>query len=436
MVKSVQYNKVDLSDFTIPNTVDAEKQVCVDLLANPSILPEVAAHLSPEMFSAKEYRDFYNLLQAMSLGDETIDIVTVGTRSPKTLASLPLGSASGVMGVIPHINALVEGFLKRQLFVSGVDLLQRATSAVSMADMNLGQIVSDLEKKYSGVGDADTESTFNVLDGLDKEVAEAEEAVRTNKRRRVSTGFIELNGYLGGGFNNGDLIVLAARPSVGKSAVALKMAQSAAESGTPALFISLEMTNMQQAKRILASRGYLDPNAIDKGAVDKVKLNEGRKWLSSLPLWFNDRVHTWEQISSKIRTEHARGRCGAAFIDYLGLITHGNYMKASEWLSWLTPQIKALAKEMHIPIILLCQLNRDSERENRSPQPRDLRDSGSIEQDADVILMLEPSEARLAMHIRKNRSGSPGTIFLPPVYTFVAFNNGLQTTSSNPEIPF
>ena len=274
-----------------------------------------------------------------------------------------------------------------------------------------------------------TESIAKVLNDLADSIQTNQVDQAQGKRTRVPSGFRMLDALTYSGFNAGNLVILSARPSVGKTAVMLQMALSATRAGFPATIFSLEMTNQELAQRLLFSTGEITPAQIAQNAIDWSDYESANGQISELPLNLNDKARTLDEICTNIVLEHQRGRCDIAFIDYLGLIqSPGARQPMYILIAERTSRLKQIAKECQIPIVLLCQLNRNIESENRPPQLYDLRDSGSIEQDADIVLMLERASRDLNdmavnMWVRKNRQGKAGDICIELManYTFSAF---------------
>lgn len=234
------------------------------------------------------------------------------------------------------------------------------------------------------------------------------------KVSRVPTGIKSLDYMLFGGFASGSLTILAARPSVGKTTIAVQLASHAARCGRKVLFISLEMTEKELAQRQIVGTGLVSPFEIVTREVNWDKYNEAVTRTASDNFLIDDKSRTLDEICHRVSIEARQGNCQVAFIDYLGLINHDDRRKTTaQLIGDITGAMKGLAKDCNIPVVLLCQLNRESAKENRHPQLHDLRDSGAIEQDADVVLMLERPrdesgetlERRIDMWLRKNRNG-------------------------------
>jgi replicative DNA helicase len=241
-----------------------------------------------------------------------------------------------------------------------------------------------------------------------------------------------LDDVLYGGMAPGNLVIVSARPSVGKTALALYMVRKAAGAGARPAFFSIEMTTDELAMRMIASvtEEYEDENYPGVGnprrsKVSMYKIANGfdsdDDWdrfeeavgeLDHLEMTINDSARDLRDIVSRMTVLNKQGRCDVAFIDYLGLIRQAQADPRAplyQQIADITGTLKATAKSLRIPIVLLCQLNRDAAKTGGAPQLYNLRDSGSIEQDADVVLMLNqvpgPRGFDLEVVVRKNRQG-------------------------------
>jgi len=241
------------------------------------------------------------------------------------------------------------------------------------------------------------------------------------------------------------MIVLAARPSVGKTSLALNMAESAAlpkrGDPVPTLIFSLEMSASQLALRMLCARARVNMKMLRDGMLPKQgpeqhRLVEVADELSKSPLFIDDSGHlTIMELRAKARRLYARHKLGFIVIDYLQLISPGDpSIPREQQVSEVSRGVKAMAKELDLPVLVLSQLNRSSEKENRAPRLSDLRESGSIEQDADVVLMLAPPKdsdekfqaAAYDLIVAKQRNGPVGQLQLTFLKDITRFENFAQ----------
>ncbi len=259
----------------------------------------------------------------------------------------------------------------------------------------------------------------------------------------VPTGFIDLD-RMTFGLHVQEMIVLAARPSLGKTSLALNIAESAVlpdgekKASTPTLFFSLEMSADQLAFRLLCSRARVNSTSIREGFPPKgaqQSLAQAAKELKGVPLWIDDSGQlTILEMRAKARRMAAKTDLGLVVIDYLQLITGSDPRVGREQqISEISRGVKAMAKELNLPVLVLSQLNRDTEREKRRPRLSDLRESGSIEQDADVVMLLSrvddqeegdsATSQQVELTIAKQRNGPIGTTTLSFIPELTRFEN-------------
>lgn len=423
-----------VDNFTMPDTKDLECQVLADLISDPTYLPTATGAVKREMFSDEAYQHVWDVLNEMQSKNETIDLVSVSSRvNADTMAMLMnarLGTASGLT-LDAHCKALAEMFTRRLICSSAWEMLQTARNNES--DFNdliarPGKLVEALSANIrSG---ASTKHISQVLKELVESIEAEENARESGKRTRIPTGFPMLDTLTYSGLKAGQLAVIAARPSVGKTAVMLQMALAATRSGFPATILTLEMSDQEVAQRMLFSTGLVGPRGILENAVEWERLEKAVGRFDNLPLFINEKPMGLDEICSTITLNHQRGMCDIAFIDYLTLIGRDNPKQILyQAVGDMTRRLKQVAKECGIPVVVLSQLNRASELENRSPQLCDLRESGSIEQDADIVLMLEREtrsndDPKVNMWVRKNRQGKAGNlcILLEANDTFTEFH--------------
>ena len=283
------------------------------------------------------------------------------------------------------------------------------------------------------------------MDRAVRDALEYIEAIHSQKDRKFSvpTGFYELDEILGG-FQKSDLIIIAARPSMGKTALALTLARNAAiDHGIPIGIFSLEMSTMQLIIRMLCAEGRLNAHLVRTGKLpseEGVKLSKNAHKLINAPLYVDDSPsQTVLEIRAKARRLKAEKNIGMIIIDYLQLMQGPPKAESREReISHISRSLKALAKELNIPVIALAQLNRAVEaRTDKRPQLSDLRESGSIEQDADVVMFLnrpeyygidkdengESNEGVAEIIIGKQRNGPTGNVKLAFVKDYARFEN-------------
>lgn len=402
------------SDYKIPQDHTIECQVLAEIICNPEFIPSSLPSLKGDYFTLKECRDIYDTLVKMYEDRETIDAITVSQRVDREFffkRVFPNNSYASEMSVASHCAVLRDLARRRRLFFACMEGLKISTSPIGNEDEILAfpeKLAGEMEK------DSPNSSTQSIVEAIDA----LGETLQSGVVKRVPVGFPSVERLTYGGFAPGNLVVLAARPSVGKTAVMLQMARSSAQFGFPSLALSLEMTNEELAQRMILSTGRVNARDFVWGNVDWADFDRAASTFSNTKLYLDDSPQTLDEVCSTITLATHNGKCKIAYIDYLQLMSSSErndslYRQVTE----MTRRLKKLAKRLKIPIVLLCQLNRNSVSENRPPQMHDLRDSGSIEQDADIILMLdrlkdeqEQYTSKVNMYVRKNRGGLAGNI--------------------------
>lgn len=439
-----------ISDYPLPDSLPTEIQIIADIISQPDTISEAERVLTPEMFTDDACRDAYNALRAMVKDGMVIDLPSAFGRIDKGLMTrgvIPMmGNTGSAMTAIQHYSTLKNFSIKRRCYFKAIEFLVGAcdsnTQALDLINQATG-FADSLKKEIDT--DKGMQHISKVLEEVGNNLEELQRDRQSGKVLRVPTGFGSLNFYTYGGFNAGNLVILAARPSVGKTAVMLHMAKAAASAGKVVNIFSLEMTNAELAQRFMsAESGSLNQWSMAKGDVEWSVFESVSGRLSTHPIYLNDSARTLEEITSRISLNSVANKCDIAFIDYLGLIKM--YVKGgnlSQAIAECTRDLKALAKSCRIPIVLLCQLNRSSVSEKRPPEMYDLRDSGGIEQDADIVLMLErasedPEGKEVNMWIRKNRQGKAGNLYITIVAndSFSAFTEKSETPPPLPEMTY
>lgn len=410
-----------ISDFPLPDSLSLEMQVIADIVTFPHMLIEAERLVSEDIFVNEECKNAWNVIRNMAKRGQVIDLPSIHNKVDKNLlinGIIPLQShATSELTTLQHVMALKDIYVKRKCYFAAIQLLSSSTAAKSTSQDLLEQ-VRDISETVRKEADTDhgTQHISQVINNLGVEIEEKQRMKAEGKVLRVPTGIQQLDYITYGGFNAGNLVILAARPSVGKTAIMLQMAKAAAYTGKNVNLFNLEMTNTELAQRLLFSTGHLAPLQVARGEVEWSSFELAASRFSSKPMYLNDTSRTLEEIRARIVMNVQAGKCDVAFIDYLGLIKkNSNNKTMAQAIGEITNELKNLALSCKIPIVLLCQLNRVSASEKRPPEMHDLRDSGDIEQDADIILMLErPQEDEsgraVNVWVRKNRQGAAGNV--------------------------
>ena len=397
-----------LAEFPIPETSQMEARLIISSLYGNTYFGELLRIVKPEYFSVPENRRVWDTIVDMYNKGEQIDVSTVFPKVDMKNFSENILTAEAVygQGIIQLGIALMETYVKKQAYLASIGILQ---------GIEQGDAVEAITGKFKGFTD---EISGQLKDNSAKNASdlanELADDIQSGRTTRIETPFPTMNFMLYGGLGGGNLVILAARPSVGKTTLALQMAQKAAKDGKKATIYSLEMSDKELVQRMIVGTGLVSTYEIVSRTVNWERYEEAVAMATSPNLRINDKAKSLEEICTKIIIDAQTGQTEVAFIDYLGLIRYDDRRKTqAQVIGEVTKRLKNVAKECNIPIVLLCQLNRESAKENRAPQLTDLRDSGAIEQDADVVIMLERprdemgvvEENKINVWVRKNRNG-------------------------------
>lgn len=422
-------NEISIRELAAPATYQAENAVLGALVCNPQYLADARDVIGTEDFSDPENARLWDTLLALYDNGDTITMARViATANAKHFTDNILPHCAGDLGLVDvfaHVRDLADTALRRRLYFDLSHALQNASAGETAEAVAEARAL--VERINAREDSKDTRSVGDAINDLAEDIERTQRDKAEGKVLRVPTSFPTLDGMTYGGFARGNLVILAARPTVGKTAVALQMARTAAGQGIPVYFSSLEMTTAELVQRLIRSRGSVNGWQIANGEVDWTEYENASRPFATMPLYLNDKAAYLDDICNKIATAARRGQCAAAFIDYLGLIDYREKGDTNKLVGQATKRLKRLAKQLGIPVVLLCQLNRDSSKEGRAPELYDLRDSGAIEQDADVVLMMQKGTGAdggdiVEMYVRKNRQNAANALIrLAPSQGYTTF---------------
>lgn len=391
-----------------PRDIEAEEAVIGSLLIDPEAILKVAIFLKPEDFFSETNQQVYQACLSLYQRNEVINQITV---AHELMRQNRLEQVGGV-AYLSHLISIVPTPLHIEHYaqiVSNMAVMRRLITAAGQIAAIGYEAGPDIEASLSKAEDIlfqiRTREGYRGLvpirDALGQYFEEAGQSVisQESEKARVLTGFIGLDDLLGG-LQRSDLIVLAARPSLGKTSLALNIARNVAvdQKGCVALF-SLEMSRESVVQRLLASEAGVDSKLVRLGRFnekDEMRIMEASGILSEAPLYIDDspQLRTID-IRSKARRLHFERNVDLIIVDYIQLIQGEgrNEMRVQE-LSRITRSLKMLARELNVPVLAISQLSRAVEwRPSHVPQLADLRESGTIEQDADVVLFIYRDDA-------------------------------------------
>jgi len=441
----------------MPQNTDAEEAVLGAILVNPVCLTKVVETITPESFYKPAHRYVYEAILQLFNSNERIDIVSVSD-------TLNINQKLELVGGRAFINDLsfktittsnIEYYAKQIQEKAIKRSLINAGSEIVTSGYELTPVEESLEKAERLIFNIASQKATKDLTHIKDIVLNTYEKIEYRHQHRgeltgVDTGFYELNDITNG-LQKSDLIILAARPSMGKTAFVLNIAQNAAlRAKVPVVIFSLEMSKDQLVMRMLCSEAEVDSQRLRSGNTadkDWDKLALAMDSFASAPIYIDDTAGcTLTDIRAKCRRLAMEENIGLIVIDYLQLIESSGKEDRMQQISAISRGLKILARELNVPIIALSQLSRAVEsRTDKRPMLSDLRDSGAIEQDADIVMFIyrdeyykkEDGEEDIAAKaankgeseiiIAKHRNGSLGTVKLLFQGNITKFKNPIKT---------
>ncbi len=427
-----------------PHNEDAEQSIVGALLLSPDRIPEVSEALRPEDFFNKRHRALFDSLMRLADRNAEVTFVTVGEdlRANETFALV-----GGTEALIDLSSRVVSGahLAHHVRIVAELSELRRLIDSSTQIIEQAYQTRPDGESVKKLLDEAE-HNIFQIARGRGTDGADPIKSVLAETFKRIDssshrsgltgldTGFYDLNDRLCG-LNAGDLIIIAARPSMGKTAFALNLIEHAAltqpsflEVPPTVLLFSLEMGKQQIVSRMLCCRARVDAHKLRTGRLpteDYQQLTEAADELSNARIFIDDSPNlSVMALRGRARRMKAQQGLHMIVVDYLQLMTHPKAESRQMEISAISRSLKALARELEVPVIALAQLSRAVEsREPPRPMLSDLRESGSIEQDADVVMLLyraeyypkfatDENKGKAEVIIGKHRNGPTGTVTL------------------------
>ncbi len=381
-----------LIELPFPETTAIERRVLADAVKNYETLPDIIQIVKEDMFTDKDRVKIWRIILDLYNNNQQVNEIAVFQRCAKeyNVEVLKDSLEPSTPSVCIDNAVLLRNVAKRRVAYSSALQFIREASDLNRGELDLYSSLETMNTSIQGE-DAPTGSR-RLSQALTEVEAHIKERAEAKGSTRVTSGFTSLDAILYGGFEAGNLVILAARPGIGKTATMLQMAVGAARAGHPAQIFSMEMICEDLVNRIIFSTNLVEPREVYTGKIENPDaFNQAIQELKPLPAYINDSANTLSDVISQITINNKRGLCDIAFIDYLGRFQDAldNKVPLYQAIGKITGRLKTLAKRLRIPIVLLCQLNRESAKEERAPELYDLRDSGAIEQDADIALMLQ-----------------------------------------------
>ncbi|MFO7962523.1 MAG: replicative DNA helicase [Desulfobacterales bacterium] len=431
-----------------PQNVEAEASLLSAILFDNGTLLEIIELVSADDFYRSAHKKIFKSMLALFEKDEPIDLITL-TGYLKSKDQLEeIGGATYLAGLIdsvplavnaPHYAKIIyEKSCLRKLIEKSNEIARRCFED----SLELEEIVEFAERSIFDVSENKTRQSFYPISGIiESNIVELEE--KQEKKSLITgipSGFKDLD-RLTSGFQKADLIIIAARPSMGKTALALNIARNAAVSNhTPTAVFSLEMAKEQLSLRMLCSDARVDSSRLRSGFFsmeDWENITEAAGILSESPIFIDDSpVISATEIRAKARRLKMDQDIGMIIIDYLQLMRSSRTLERRDLeISDISRSLKALAKELNVPVIALSQLNRMLEQRNdKRPKLSDLRESGALEQDADLVAFIyrdevynteetNPHKGTAEIILSKQRNGPTGSVTLAFLNAYTRFEN-------------
>jgi len=439
-----------------PQNLEAERALLGSIMLNPNVMGDVAEHVTADDFYPEKHRIIFRSMVELAAKGDPIDLVSVSSKLKEKEQIPQIGGSSyltELVQVVPTAaNAVYYGEIIRKKSV--LRRLIEASEHISQLGYgeaeDLDDALDQAQKKIFDVS-ASGGSKKKFVSIKDKLTEAWERLERLNEApeglRGVPTGFEGLDHKLAG-LQKSDLIILAARPSVGKTSLALDFArQAACRHNVPVMIFSLEMSADQLTDRMLATEANVDSWKLRTGKLKSdeefAKIQTALGVLNAAPIFIDDEssntIARMKSVARRMKAEHG---LGLIIVDYLQLmVTTKQYDSLVHQVTDLSRSLKGLARDLDVPVLALSQLNRSVEQRGGEPRLSDLRDSGSIEQDADVVLFIhredryDKSSARpnvAKIIIAKHRNGPVGEVELYFDDKHASFTN-LDSTHSESE---
>ncbi len=443
MVQNLKFETV--ADRLPPQNIEAEEAILGGILLDPEAIGRVMEILTPDAFYIGAHRDIYRAALDLQAKGQPADLMTVTLWLKDHDKLEQVGGQSRIAQLVDRtISAanidqyaalVMDKYTRRLLIKSGGDIAQLGYDTT----IPLENVLDQAEQKLFGITQVRPQGGLTATsDVLIDTFSEIEQRSLGVVLPGVPCGFYDLDAMTQG-FQRSDLIIAAGRPSMGKTSFVLNMARNiAALQKLPVAIFSLEMSKLQLVYRLLSSEVEMESSRLRTGRIAQhewEKLGHAISILSQMPVFIDDTPNiSVTEMRSKCRRLQAEqgGALGLILVDYLQLM-EGNSENRVQELSKITRSLKGLARELNVPIIALSQLSRGVEsRTNKRPMMSDLRESGAIEQDADLIMMLyreeyyepdTPDRGIAEVIVTKHRNGPTGTVKLLFEPQFTRFRN-------------
>jgi len=455
----MENNKTDQNLNLQPQSIEAEQAVLGAMLSSKDAISKALQWVRSHHFYKESHSKIFLVMSDLFDKGEPIDTISVINKLKKNKQIDDVGGAYFITGLVESVPtaANVESYAKIVLEKFMLRELIRASHELSKDAYNdrqdVGEILDAAEQTIFAITQDRLRGGFMPIEGILHETFKNLDRIASNPGTvtGVASGLIDLD-EITSGFQKGDLVIIAGRPSMGKTALALSIMRNAAiDFKIPVGMFSLEMANHQLAQRLLCAEGRVDSHLVRTGKLPKNQWQNLSRAVGSLAeaeIYLDDTpAITVLELRAKARRLKAEKNLGLIIVDYLQLMQGPrNIESRQQEISNISRSLKALAKELDVPVIALSQLSRAVEqRSEHRPQLSDLRESGAIEQDADVVIFLyrswvysreEEEKGRAQAIVAKQRNGPIGTVDLSFIDRFARFESVSAFEELESEVPF
>jgi replicative DNA helicase len=431
-----------------PQSLEAEESILSAILVDNDTLPEILEILSPQDFYRSSHQKMFTAITELFSRDEPIDLVTLTNILRERGWLEGIGGAAYLANLVDTVPFAVNAQYYAKIIHEKAclrRLIEKSNAITKRCFEDRGDVegvIDFAESSIFEISENKIKPAFYPIGKIIEVNIDALEERQGNKAlvTGVPTGFTKLD-ELTAGLQKSDLVILAGRPGMGKTALALNIAKnSAVEANIPVAIFSLEMSKEQLSFRMLSSEARIDSSRLRRGFItqdDWIKITDAAGFLSQAPIFIDDSPNiTVLEIRAKSRRLKMESNIGLIIIDYLQLMKgRASAERRDLEISEISRSLKALAKELDIPVLALSQLNRKlEERSDKRPQLADLRESGALEQDADVVAFIyrdelyhkdenNPNKGKAELIVAKQRNGPTGIATLTFLDTYTRFEN-------------
>ena len=428
-----------------PQSGEAEISVLGALILNNELIDVVIPLLTTDAFFSEVHQKIYAAILALHEERRAVDFVTIRDKLKKRNELEFVGGNEYVTSLAEMVPAAVniehyaeivrEKAIERDLIAAGREIYETAANGAATSR----ELLDEAQARIFKIAERGTRSDVAPMREALKAAFERLDQGREGMLTGIATGFSDLD-EITSGLQNGELLILAARPSMGKTSVALNIIEHVGvDLHLPTVIFSLEMSREQLARNMLCSHARLDSHHLRRGRLNdrerqSLPLHVGA--LSEAPIFIDDSASlNCFELRAKVRRLKARENLKLAVVDYLQLMQGPDVQSREQQISAISRSLKGLAREMNIPVLAVAQLNRQAEsRDDHNPRMADLRESGSLEQDADVVLLLhrpgyytrntEDHSAKII--VAKQRNGPTGEVNLTFLRQFMRFESSTE----------